>query len=76
MVRDVEYGRAGDVSLRLDACTPPGPGPFPVAILVHGGGWSGHGVCGISRFEARSVVATVTFMLTGALAVLALKVLS
>ncbi|HRE05913.1 MAG TPA: alpha/beta hydrolase [Opitutaceae bacterium] len=40
-VRDVEYGRAGEVSLRLDACTPPGPGPFPVAILVHGGGWSG-----------------------------------
>ena len=41
-----------------------------------GGCTSGHGVCGISRFEARSVVATVTFMLTGALAVLALKVLS
>lgn len=41
IVRDVEYGRVGDVSLKLDACTPPGEGPFPVAILVHGGGWSG-----------------------------------
>jgi len=28
---------------------------------------SGHGVCGISRFSARSLVAVVTFMITGAL---------
>ena len=40
--KDIEYGRAGAVSLRLDASVPDGPGPFPVAILVHGGGWS-HG---------------------------------
>jgi uncharacterized membrane protein YedE/YeeE len=26
---------------------------------------SGHGVCGISRFSSRSIVATITFMLTG-----------
>jgi alpha-L-fucosidase 2 len=39
---DIEYGRAGDVSLRLNAGVPDGAGPFPVAILVHGGGWS-HG---------------------------------
>ena len=26
---------------------------------------SGHGVCGISRLSARSLIATVTFMLTG-----------
>ena len=38
---DVEYARAGDASLRLEACVPPGRGPFPAAILVHGGGWSG-----------------------------------
>jgi alpha-L-fucosidase 2 len=38
--KDIEYGRAGGVSLRLDASVPDGPGPFPVAILVHGGGWS------------------------------------
>jgi uncharacterized membrane protein YedE/YeeE len=30
---------------------------------------SGHGVCGISRFSVRSIVATVTFMLTGAITV-------
>ncbi|MBL9205701.1 MAG: alpha/beta hydrolase [Opitutaceae bacterium] len=41
LMRDVEYGRAGDVRLLLDASTPAGNGPFPVAILVHGGGWSG-----------------------------------
>jgi len=36
-----EYGQAGGVSLRLDVSVPEGDGPFPVAILVHGGGWSG-----------------------------------
>ena len=38
--RDVEYGQADGVSLKLDASVPEGEGPFPVAILVHGGGWS------------------------------------
>jgi alpha-L-fucosidase 2 len=37
---DIEYGRAGGERLLLDASVPDGPGPFPVAILVHGGGWS------------------------------------
>lgn len=32
---------------------------------------SGHGICGNARFSVRSLVATVTFMATGALAVLA-----
>lgn len=36
---DVEYTRVGDISLRLDAHIPPGNGPFPAAILVHGGAW-------------------------------------
>jgi uncharacterized protein len=30
---------------------------------------SGHGVCGISRFSPRSLVSTVTFIVTGALTV-------
>jgi len=30
---------------------------------------SGHGVCGISRFSARSLAATVTFMITAAITV-------
>src|ERR1700677_1521342 len=39
--RDIEYGTAAGKSLNLDAYVPPGAGPFPVAIIVHGGGWSG-----------------------------------
>lgn len=39
--RDVEYGEAGGVRLTLDAHVPDGAGPFPTAILVHGGGWVG-----------------------------------
>jgi acetyl esterase/lipase len=36
---DLEYSRAGGESLRLDASIPEGEGPFPIAILIHGGGW-------------------------------------
>jgi alpha-L-fucosidase 2 len=39
ILRDIEYGQAGGHSLRLDAHLPEGAGPFPVAIVVHGGGW-------------------------------------
>lgn len=38
-LKDVEYGRAGKVSLRLDLHVPEGPGPFAAVILVHGGAW-------------------------------------
>jgi acetyl esterase/lipase len=38
--RDIEYGTAGGEHLLLDANIPDGDGPFPIAILVHGGGWS------------------------------------
>jgi alpha-L-fucosidase 2 len=38
---DIEYGRVGDVSLKLDVSVPDGEGPFPAVIIVHGGGWSG-----------------------------------
>ena len=38
-LKDVEYGRAGNLSLRLDAHIPEGKGPFPAVIMVHGGGW-------------------------------------
>ena len=37
--KDVEYARVGDIRLTLDASIPDGSGPFPAAILVHGGGW-------------------------------------
>lgn len=34
---------------------------------------SGHGVCGISRRSGRSIIATLTFMLTGAVTVFVLR---
>ncbi|HUA67761.1 MAG TPA: alpha/beta hydrolase [Candidatus Saccharimonadales bacterium] len=36
---NIEYGKAGGQVLRLDVNVPNGPGPFPVVIAVHGGGW-------------------------------------
>lgn len=59
-----------------------GTAHVPLAAVAFGGllvGWgvqrgsgctSGHGVCGIARFSLRSLVATLTFMATGALTVL------
>lgn len=38
-----------------------------VGTKLGSGCTSGHGVCGISRFSKRSIVATVTFMTTGVL---------
>ncbi len=40
-VRDVVYGEAAGETLRLDAVVPDGAGPFPILILIHGGGWTG-----------------------------------
>lgn len=37
--KDVEYARPGGAPLLLDLHVPDGPGPFPAAILVHGGGF-------------------------------------
>lgn len=34
--------------------------------IVGSGCTSGHGICGLARFSMRSIVATVTFMATGA----------
>lgn len=38
--QDIAYGTAAGEPLLLDVNVPDGPGPFPVAILIHGGGWS------------------------------------
>ena len=38
--QDIEFAKAGDVSLTLDAFTPEGDGPFVTCILVHGGGFT------------------------------------
>ena len=37
--KSVEYGKPGGHALLLDLHVPDGPGPFPAAILVHGGGF-------------------------------------
>ncbi|MDR3701935.1 MAG: alpha/beta hydrolase [Candidatus Sulfopaludibacter sp.] len=37
--KDVEFGRPGGKALLLDLHVPDGPGPFPAAILIHGGGF-------------------------------------
>jgi acetyl esterase/lipase len=37
--KDVVYRKVKGVRLTLDARIPDGPGPFPAAVLVHGGGW-------------------------------------
>jgi alpha-L-fucosidase 2 len=38
--KDIEFTKAGDVSLTLDAYAPQGEGPFATCILVHGGGFT------------------------------------
>ena len=37
--KDIVYGRAGGVDLKLDIGYPDGTGPFPVIVFMHGGGW-------------------------------------
>ena len=73
---------AGTVAALLHAHTL-GTARIPLAAVALGGlfvGWggarangctSGHGVCGIARFSSRSVVATLTFIATGAITVFA-----
>ena len=41
-----------------------------VGTKIANGCTSGHGVCGISRFSIRSIVATISFILTGVVTVL------
>lgn len=41
--------------------------------LLGNGCTSGHGVCGISRFSIRSIIATVTFIVSGMVSVLIFK---
>jgi uncharacterized membrane protein YedE/YeeE len=44
-----------------------------VGTQLGSGCTSGHGVCGISRFSIRGIVATITFMATGAAAVFVIR---
>jgi len=68
---------AGCLAAAVGAAPAAASGP-PVGVLVVAGGLvgvgtrlargctSGHGVCGLSRFSVRSLVAVVAFMATGA----------
>ena len=47
-----------------------------IGTRVGGGCTSGHGVCGIGRLSVRSIVATVTFVFAGMLAVFLFKAFS
>jgi acetyl esterase/lipase len=39
--KDLTYGHAGGVDLKLDLAVPPaGDGPFPILVFIHGGGWA------------------------------------
>ena len=40
-----------------------------VGTKIGNGCTSGHGVCGISRFSLRSIIATITFIITGVITV-------
>jgi acetyl esterase/lipase len=41
VVRDVEYARAGDISLKLDLYVPANAQSPPLVVWVHGGAWRG-----------------------------------
>jgi uncharacterized membrane protein YedE/YeeE len=43
--------------------------------LLGNGCTSGHGVCGISRFSKRSIIATITFIISGMVSVLVFRFL-
>jgi acetyl esterase/lipase len=36
---DVTYSNAGGEKLKLDVAVPPGDGPFPCVVMLHGGAW-------------------------------------
>jgi len=42
IAKDIVYGHAGGVDLKLDLARPPsGDGPFPLVVCIHGGAWRG-----------------------------------
>jgi acetyl esterase len=55
-IKSLEYTRVAGVPLYFDAQIPEGSGPFPAAIIVHGGGW----VRGDCLTEAQPLFAPLT----------------
>lgn len=46
-----------------------------IGTKIGSGCTSGHGICGISRFSIRSIVATLVFLTTGVLTVLVMRII-
>ena len=71
LLRDVEFAVVDGISLRLDLYLPAGPGPHPVLVWVHGGGWqSGDKSLDSGSVQVRQagrgyVVASVNYRLSG-----------
>lgn len=71
--RDVEYGKAGERSLKLDLVLPEQPSekPRPAIVWIHGGGWAGgdksSGLGRLASFAAsgKYVCASVGYRLSG-----------
>lgn len=71
--RDVEYGKAGERSLKLDVLRPKEPAApkLPILVFVHGGGWQGgNKSAGINALApavatGKYVGVTVGYRLTG-----------
>ena len=72
------------LAFALGSARVPAPGlplvPLAIAGLLvgfgtrlSGGCTSGHGVCGLSRFSSRSLLAVLTFMVTGGLTVFVVR---
>jgi uncharacterized membrane protein YedE/YeeE len=79
-VTGLVVGGALSMKLMGDSSTPPAVTTALLAGVLVGVGTrlgngctSGHGVCGLSRLSVRSLAATLTFISTGALAVLATR---
>lgn len=73
-IKDVEYGRVGDIPLLLDIYIPETPiaSPIPAIIFIHGGGWErsdkGEKLCVIKFSHLAThgfIVASINYRLSG-----------
>jgi acetyl esterase/lipase len=48
--KDIVYQTIDGVACKLDVCVPPGNGPFPLVMWIHGGAWQ---IGDKSKFEGR-----------------------
>jgi acetyl esterase/lipase len=71
VIKDVEYARAGELSLRLDLYLPEGQGPHPLIVWIHGGAFRSGDKGGIfwspmpRQTERGYAVASINYRLSG-----------